>query len=128
MRSLKLILIMSVFVSSCFPDFSPKKAYIKTIESEYMYIEWFTFLGVMDQEFPDYIVYKSNDLVDTLLVSNNVADIQLNLIEDNLKISFYGAPKLMKNSDFKRSTLNIPLIVDTLAKKKESQRRYFFND
>ncbi|MGG5209236.1 hypothetical protein ACQWU4_09810 [Chryseobacterium sp. MIQD13] len=110
----KIILaLLSIFVISCVPKFEPNKKedrlYFKEIKSGNMLLQWFYYSSAVSES-PEYIVLNKNNKEDTIVVSTNIADI--NLDRDSMKISFYGKPTRY-NESTKVTLKNYPIKLDT---------------
>jgi hypothetical protein len=86
-----ILFLLLTFVYSCFPSFAPQKVVVKKIENGKMTIEWINQRGILDQSFPDYILVKDSQKVDTLCVTHNIADLKFN--RNIVIIGFYGKPQ-----------------------------------
>jgi hypothetical protein len=86
-----ILFLLLTFVYSCFPSFAPRKVIVKKFENGKMAIEWINQIGILDQNFPDYILVKDPQKVDTICVAHNIADLKFN--SNIIIIGFYGTPQ-----------------------------------
>lgn len=63
----------------------------KKIEQDDLIIKWVDVIGVLDQDFPDYISIQKGEQKDTICQSHNIADLRMR--EDTIIIGFYGTPE-----------------------------------
>lgn len=86
-----LPLMFLVLICSCVPDFAPEISLKKTLSADGADIEWYHVRGILDQNFPEYIVIKRGSQTDTLCRAHNIADI---CVSDHIvTVGFYGQPK-----------------------------------
>ena len=102
------ILVIFIF-SSCFPSFSPQKKLIKRIETDKAKIEWYGYIGILDQNFPDLVIFSNKSINDTICRGFNIAEV--NIINNNILIGFYGKQNIRNDMALKIDGYNI--IIDT---------------
>jgi len=107
------IFIAVCLLQSCFPSFEPTKKTKHEINSNNVKIEWYELNGILDQEFPDYIIATQEYKIDTICISTNIANFKLT--NDTIHIGFYGQPKRFgKVSIVKLKTfLGLKVCIDT---------------
>lgn len=81
--------IMSLCLTSCFPSFKPKVELMKMVKDESVTIKWVKSIGILDQNFPGYIIVEHINENDTICAAYNIAN--LDLIDKSIVIGFYGA-------------------------------------
>jgi hypothetical protein len=69
---------------------------IKKIENAKTVVEWKSVTGILDQNFPDFITVRKENIVDTICRSHNIAD--LNFINNQIRIAFFGKPQQYENA------------------------------
>ena len=88
----KLLIIITIMLQSCFPKFYEEKI-IKEIRQNNVSVKWVEVIGILDQNFPDYISIYQKNIMDTIICkSHNIADLQMK--NDTIIIDFYGTPIL----------------------------------
>ncbi len=109
-----VLFIVICLLQSCFPSFGPTKE----TKQEFNYnnsvkIEWYKLIGILDQEFPDYIIASQDKRIDTICISTNIANLKL--INDTIYIGFYGQPKRFQEMSFVKlnTFLQLKVFVDT---------------
>jgi hypothetical protein len=95
-----LILLLSIVCILLYFFFPVPKFYsvnlIKKIENAKTFVEWKSVTGILDQNFPDFITIRKENIVDTICRSHNIAD--LNFINNQIIIAFYGKPQQYENA------------------------------
>lgn len=89
MRKIKLLTLL--LLQNCFPSFEPKKEILKEVTQNETKIEWIDLIGTLDQDFPDYIIIKKNNRIDTICEAHNIKDFTLK--NNTITIKFLGTPK-----------------------------------
>ena len=90
MKKLNLILVV-IILQNCFPSFKPKEEVKEELKHEKASIKWIKVEGILDQNYPDYIIMEKDNLIDTICEAHNISG--LNLKKDTLIITFDGYPK-----------------------------------
>ena len=90
MKKLNLILVVAI-LQSCFPSFEPKEEVKEELKHEKTSIKWIKVVGILDQNYPDYIIMEKANLIDTICEAHNIS--RLNLKKDTVIITFDGYPK-----------------------------------
>ncbi len=126
MNATKIISLI-ILLNGCFPSFestSKDKLFLKEINVESVKLEWF-FYSTVSFETPDYITIEKERKLDTICVSNNIADLKL---EDNkIKIAFYGSPeKNMKSISIPSNKMGYIILIDTSYILKTPKPRKFY--
>ncbi|MFV0530282.1 MAG: hypothetical protein ACK5MD_02465 [Flavobacteriales bacterium] len=85
-----ILIIVYLYFFLPVPKFTSEKT-IKNIKKNNTIIVWKEIVGVLDQDFPDYIVVKESKTVDTICQAHNIANVEL--IDNTVKIDFYGTPR-----------------------------------
>jgi hypothetical protein len=89
MKNFKLLVIG--LLVGCFPSFEPKNVLKKEIEEGDIEVKWISLVGILDQDFPDYILFKKNKSIDTICEAHNIKDFTLK--NNTITIKFLGTPK-----------------------------------
>ena len=90
MKKLNLILVV-IILQNCFPSFEPKEEVKEELKHEKTSIKWIKVVGILDQNYPDYIIMEKANLIDTICEAYNIS--RLNLKKDTVIITFDGHPK-----------------------------------
>jgi hypothetical protein len=101
MKKIKLVILLVLIVMLCFiaylyfflpiPNFYSTNLK-KEIKQNRTVIIWTSVTGILDQNFPDYIIIRKDNLIDTICKSHNIADLQMK--NDTIIIGFHGTPKI----------------------------------
>ena len=119
MKNFKLLVIG--LLVGCFPSFEPKNVLKKEIREGDIEVKWISLVGILDQDFPDYILLKKNKSIDTIIKAHNIKDIDV--YKKNIKIFFKGYPKLHnKNILPPKNILEYKIIIDSTMYKVDSLR------
>jgi hypothetical protein len=111
------ILILLIVMQSCFPNFDPKEETVKEIQQESISLKWVNVIGIIDQDFPDYILMKKGSKSDTICISHNIADLKM--IDCDILIGFYGMPiKYSEPISIPKDIFGYNIIIDTSYAKK----------
>ena len=94
MKKLNLILVVIIFHNR-FPSFEPKEEVKEELNHEKTSIKWIKVVGILDQNYPDYIIMEKDNLIDTICEAHNISG--LNLKKDTVIITFDGHPKRYAN-------------------------------
>lgn len=102
-------------ISSCSLTFKPDlkdRIFFKKIKTPVLEVEWYTYSAAWADS-PDIVTVKKENILDTVCISDNIADI--NVIErDKVVIGFYGSPeKYMKPIVIHKTILGYPIKIDT---------------
>ena len=121
-HSLIIIVIpVIVVLQGCFPDFYEEKV-IKEIRQEKVSLKWVEVIGILDQDFPDYVTIQvgKRKQKDTICFSHNIAEVKMQ--SDTITIAFYGPPtrydeliaipQKMGGFNIKIDTLDVPTKTD----------------
>lgn len=101
-----------MMLQSCFPSFAPKKEIKKEIQQEDVLLKWIGVIGILDQDFPDYITIQKGRQKDTLCESHNVADLKFE--NNQIMIGFYGSPqRYMKPIEIPNNVMGYEILIDT---------------
>ena len=84
-------LLLLFMADTCLPSFTPKELVRKEIKQGEVSLKWIDLIGILDQDFPDYITIQTGKQIDTICQSHNIADIRIE--KDSVVIQFYGSPK-----------------------------------
>ena len=120
MKFLKYILIVFTIIGIivCFyihfpiPSFEPEKEILKKIEDKNIIIEWNKRIGILDQNFPDYIIIQKGKVIDTVCNAYNIANIET--YNEELRIGFYGTPEYFhQNFVIREEIFGYKIIIDS---------------
>ena len=75
MKNFKLLVIG--LLVGCFPSFEPKNVLKKEIQEGDIKVKWISLVGILDQDFPDYILLKKSKSIDTIIKAHNIKDIDV---------------------------------------------------
>lgn len=111
MKVVKIIPLIMI-LQSCFPSFTPKMEIKKEIQQENILLKWVDVVGILDQDFPDYITIQKGKQEDTLCESHNVADLKFE--NNQITIGFYGSPqRYTKPIEIPDSIMGYEILIDT---------------
>lgn len=126
MRSI-IILIVAILLQGCFPSFKPKdedRLYLKEIDSSPVKLEWFFYSSAYTDS-PDLITISIGEKVDTICKATNISDLKL--INNKIKIGFYGQPILFeKKINLSSYIMNYEILVDTSYVLNDLKPRKFY--
>lgn len=113
--SIFLLIICYLYFFLPVPDFVDKEI-VKEINIGKGTVVWGKINGILDQNFPDYIIIKEGNRIDTVCQSHNIAHIKTQ--GDSLKIGFYGKPMLYNEEIvFPQKMLGYYVKIDTTVTK-----------
>jgi len=108
--------IIGIAIYFCFyrfdTVFAPEIDMLKKIEDKNVTIEWHQQIGILDQDFPDFITMQKGKIIDTICYARNIANIET--YNEELKIGFYGTPKyLHQNFVIRKEIFGYKIMIDT---------------
>jgi hypothetical protein len=121
------LLILLFALQSCAPDFSgdkPDKLFIKRIKTSDVELDWY-YHSLISNTTPYYVTLKRNDVLDTICVAHNIADV--NIVDSTVMLGFYGSPSVYsKSAKVKITSLNYSIKADTSYNVSHKHLRGFF--
>ena len=96
MREIFLLIAVASF-SGCIPNMEPDKNILKSLKEDDDIIEWYNRSSAY-AETPDYITISRNNIIDTICIADNIADIHKKSGAKIITIGFYGTPKKYTDS------------------------------
>jgi hypothetical protein len=105
---------MGLLFQCCVPSFAPEVNAIKKINYENTIVQWNKLIGILDQNFPDYVIIEKGDQqIDTICSSHNIADVKI-LNSHEILLGFYGRPKKYnKIINIPKEIMEYKIIIDT---------------
>lgn len=123
-------LFILIGISSCIPNFKPgleDRIFFKKIKTPVIEIEQYTYFAAWANS-PDIVTLKKGNVLDTVCISDNVADI--NVTEsDKVVMGFYGSPaKYMAPIIIREEIQKCPIKIDTTHRQPPPQARQGFKE
>ena len=104
-----------VCLTSCFQPFRSDlkdRLFFKKIKTTSIEVEWYTYSAAWADS-PDYITIKKGNVLDTVCMSDNIADIYV-IDSNKVVIGFYGIPaRYMEPVIVNEKVLGSTIIIDT---------------
>ena len=92
--------------------FAPKIEILKKIEDKNVTIEWKKQIGILDHDFPDFIIMQKGKVIDTVCYARNIANIET--YNEELRIGFYGRPEyLEQNFIIRNEIFGYKIVIDS---------------
>jgi hypothetical protein len=112
-------IVFLILISSCIPSFMPEKKTIIQIEiEERTKFKWISLVGILDQNFPDFVISEQENVIDTICRSTNITEMYF--YDSTLTIQFSGDPKLyFETIKIPTNSFNYKVVVDTMGLAKE---------
>ena len=88
MKKNRIIFLMMI-LQSCF--LAPQESVKREIRQGDIFLKWVEIIGILDQNYPDYILIQKGKQADTICRSHNIADLRIR--EDVIIVGFYGTPE-----------------------------------
>lgn len=108
------ILIFIFLFQGCVPEFKPTlkdRLFLKEIEKPPVKLEWY-FYSTVSSETPDYITIEKGGVIDTICLSNNIADLKFE--NNQITIGFYGVPqRYTEPIEIPDSVMGYEILIDT---------------
>lgn len=127
MKNIILMTLLLVSVAGCVPSFDvTERSWLKSIKTPDGRINLFMYSSAYADS-PDFIVFESAEVADTLCRSDNV--LGMFLANNTLRVHFNGSPRLYMEPVFIVSKLHgYHVVLDTTSVPVSSKGRHYFSD
>lgn len=88
-KTVRKIPIVFLFLS-CFPSFVTEETK-KEIKQDALLLKWIDVIGILDQNYPNYITIQVGEQKDTICRAHNIANLETQ--GEVIIIDFFGTPK-----------------------------------
>jgi len=106
------LIFIIILLQGCFPNIPPpERLYLKEIKDTSIKLEWF-YYSLITSTTPDYIEITKGNVIDTICLCNNVADLKFE--NNQIIIGFYGNPRCYcEPIEIPDSVMGYKIVVDT---------------
>ncbi len=108
MKKIILFIFTILIIFSGCSLINSKRLYFKYIKTANIEIEWF-YYSYLTSYSPNYIIATCENKIDTICISNNIIDVNINLRDSLVQITFNGSPCL-NGEKIKLFVIHLPLL------------------